>query len=297
MGASKHIGPAPGASERPAIEFREAAGALMPFVAPYYLYRFDAARIEGVDRVDMGQIRFMLEGSGVRIFADGHAEPSCPVMINGPGTAATSYCVEGPFRCFGVSLRAIGWKALIGLPAHKVANRVLDGAELFGPEALDLLGRLRALDRIEDMIAEVEPFLRARLRPVPPAHVALARAVREWTASGEPGVEALYARLDMSDRQATRLCNEYFGGPPKHLERKYRAIRAAMRIYQGASNADAAEAFSDQSHMIKDVKHFTGHTPTSLREGIDPVLAITLDNETFHFMPEVIPEAVDLSGD
>lgn len=280
----------------PNIEFVKSDGALLPLVESYYLYRFDSDTIDGVDRVDMGQIRFMLKGKGTRAFPDGHVEPSHPVMVNGPGTAAAAYHVDGPFHCFGVSLRAIGWKSLIGLPANKVANRVLDAAEIFGPGALDLLERLRGMARIEEMIAAVEPFLLARRRPVPRAHLALARAVREWAASGAEGVEALYAAVDMSERQVMRVCNEYFGGPPKHLERKFRAIRAAMRIYQGGDPADAAEPFADQSHMINEIRRFTGHTPTSLRANIDPVLALTLDSETFHFLPDVIPESVDPGG-
>lgn len=280
--------------ETPNIEFVKSSGAVLPLVESYYLYRFDAPLIEGVDRVDMGQIRFMLAGQGSRTFPDGHSEPSHPVMINPPGTGAASYRIEGPFHCFGVSLRAIGWKSLIGLPAHKVTNRVLDGVEIFGPDAMALLQQLRGMTQIEEMIAAVEPFLLARRRPVPPAHLALARAVREWAASGAEGVEALYAVVDMSERQVMRVCNEYYGGPPKHLERKFRAIRAAMRIYQGGDPADAAEPFADQSHMINEIRRFTGHTPTSLRANIDPVLALTLDSETFHFLPDVIPESVDL---
>ena len=283
-------------AEVPNIQFVKSSGEILPLVESFYLYRFDTEIIEGVDRVDMGQIRFMLQGKGRRTFPDGHVEASCPVMINPAGTAAASYRIEGPFHCFGVSLRAIGWKSLIGLPANKVTNRVLDGAELFGPGALGLLDQLRGMDRIEEMIAAVEPFLLARRRPVPPAHLALARAVREWAASGAEGVEALYAAVDMSERQVMRVCNEYFGGPPKHLERKFRAIRAAMRIYQGGDPADAAEPFADQSHMINEIRRFTGHTPTSLRARIDPVLALTLDSETFHFLPDVIPESVDLRG-
>jgi len=218
------------------------------------------------------------------------------VTINGPAAAAATYHVEGPFHCFGMSLRAIGWKSLVGLPAHQVANQVLSGVEIFGPEVLALLVRLRRLDRLEDMIRAVEPFLLARRRPVPLPHVALAAAVRDWVASGEPGIEGLYARAPMSPRQVTRLCNEYFGGPPKHLERKFRAIRAAMRIYKGEDPKDAAARFSDQPHMIKELRRFTGHTPTSLREGIDPLLAMTLEKETFHLLPEVIAESVDAGG-
>jgi hypothetical protein len=67
-----------------------------------------------------------------------------------------------------------------------------------------------------------------------------------------------------------------------------------MRIYQGAPLDDVIGPFADQSHMINEVKHFTGHTPTTLRANIDPVLAVTLDNESFHFLPDVIPETVDV---
>ena len=277
----------------PTIIFQPATGALMPLVESYYLYRYDAADIDGVDRVDMGQIRFMLKGEGTRRFPDGHVEASCAVMVNGPGTAAAAYHIQGPFHCFGISLRAIGWKSLIGLPADKVADRVLDGTTILGAEAADMLARLRGLETLEAMVEAVEPLLLARRRPVPQAHLALARAVREWAASGASGIESLYAMVGMSQRQTMRLCNEYYGGPPKLLERKFRAIRAAMRIYQGADPGDVAGRFSDQSHMINEIRHFTGHTPTSLRAGIDPVLAITLDNETFHFLPDVIPESVD----
>ena len=103
-------------TEAPNIQFVKSSGAMLPLVESYYLYRFDSETIEGVDRVDMGQIRFMLKGKGTRTFPDGHLEASCPVMINPAGTAAASYRIEGPFHCFGVSLRAIGWKSLIGLP-------------------------------------------------------------------------------------------------------------------------------------------------------------------------------------
>ncbi|MBO9713409.1 helix-turn-helix domain-containing protein [Sphingomonas sp.] len=270
-----------------------ADGELLPLVESFYLFRHPGHEIDGVDRVDIGQVRFMLRGSGHRVFPDGHRETSLAVMVNGPCGAAAAYHIDGPFECFGVSLRALGWKSLIGIPANKVSNCILDAREVFGAEVTDLLEQLRALDSLEAMAAVVVPFLLARRTPVPRNHVALVLAVREWAASGEPGIEGLYARAGMSERQAARLCNEYFGGPPKHLERKFRAIRAAMVIYQGGDPKDAAAPFADQPHMIKEIKHFTGHTPTTLKEGIDPVLAVTLDNETFHFLPEVIPESVD----
>lgn len=286
---------------RPHIEFRKAEGALLPHVESYYLYRHDAADIEGVERVDLGQLRFMIKGEGEVTFPDGHVEKSKPIMITGPGTAAASYRIKGPFHCFGVSLRAIGWKALIGIPADKVADHIIDGEKLFCEKAPALWHDLHKMETLDEMVAAIEPLLKLRqyeVKPVPKAHIVFLRAVREWAATKDPTLDDLYARIrkssNIGERQVQRLSKEYFAGSPAHLKRKFRAIGAAMRIYQGASVDEVVEPFSDQSHMINEIKHFTGHTPGSLRARIDPVLAVTLDNETFHFLPDVIPESVDV---
>lgn len=285
------------------IRFLPSTGRLLPHVESFYLCEVDSAQFDGVERVDLGQWRFCLDGAGIVSFADGRSEAIHPVVINGPGTAHWTYHIAGPFRCFGMSLRGIGWRTLVGRPADQVADHLVDATEIYGPEILDVHARLRQLTTLEEMVAEVEPLLLRRLdavRSIPKAHVAFLRIVREWAASGDPTIEALYeamaAETGMGQRQVQRLCKEYFAGPPNHLRRKFRAIGAAMRIYQGASLAEVLAPFADQSHMINEIKHFTGHTPGSLRDRIDPVLAVTLENEKFHFLPDVIPETVDLSG-
>ncbi|MEI9851274.1 MAG: AraC family transcriptional regulator [Sphingomonas sp.] len=283
---------------KPELEFALESGELLPHVQSYYLYRHDARAIRGVERVDIGQIRFMLKGEGERIFPDGHAEPSCPVMVNGPGTAAATYRIDGPFHCFGVALRAVGWKSFIGLPADRVANCVLDGSRILGAESLDLLERLRgAFDARRDGGGAAPLPARAAAARAQIACRAGARGCANGSRRAIPRSRRCSGWCRWGKRQATRLCNEYFGGPPKLLARKYRAIRAAMRIHAGENPADVVEPFSDQPHMIKEIKQFTGHTPTTLRDGIDPVVAATLANESFHFLPDVIPESVDPGGD
>lgn len=286
----------------PALQFRRTNDALLPYIESFYLYDNRADRIEGVERVDLGQLRFFLEGEGQVTFPDGRCEPTCPITVTGPGTAHWDYAIRGPFRCFGLSLRGIGWKSLIGLPADQVADQIIDGAALFGADAVALLGQLRAKTTLDAMVELLQPHLMRRLRaarPVPRSHIAFLRVVREWAASGDPTLDALYAAMEdetgMGQRQVQRLCKEYYAGPPNHLRRKFRAIWAAMRIYRGDPLSDVVAPFADQSHLINEVKHFTGHTPGTLRDGIDPVLAATLETESFHFLPDVIPEAVDLT--
>jgi AraC-like DNA-binding protein len=300
----RKVGPEPIGPQvvaRATIEMKKATGRLLPHVDSYFLYQCAADEFERTERVDLGQIRFLLEGEGEVTYPDGHVERSKPIMVCGPGTAAAHYKLRGPVRCFGVTLRAVGWKALIGLPAHKFTDHNIDGSRLFCEKASILLNELRGMHTLDQMISALAPLLIMRqeeVKPVPEPHFPFLEAVREWAASEDPSIDELYAAISetsgLGERQVQRLCLEYFGNSPAKLKRKFRAVRAAMQIYQGAPMRDVVGPFSDQSHMINEVKHFTGHTPTSLRSGVDPVLAVTLGDTGFRFLPEVFPEEVDL---
>lgn len=257
--------------------FAQPSASIAPLVSLFYLYRNDSPLVEGIERADVGQLRFMLKGAGKFTFPQGHSEPSTPIMINGAGTGAASWQVDGPFHCFGMALRPVGWGSLIGVPAHERADHVTDGAAIFGEAGTALLDQLRALDDIQAMQSLVEPFLLQHARPLPPEHHRLCEAVRQWLASPEPQpVAALYAALPWSMRQIERLVNHYFGAPPKLLERKFRALHAATALVDGGDPRDVAERFYDQSHMIREIRHFTGHTPGNIASRMDPVLAMTL---------------------
>lgn len=276
------------------LEFAAPSADLAPLVTAFYLYRCEDPVVEGIERADIGQIRFMLHGQGKLVFPDGHAEPSTPIMVNGPGTGAASYRVDGPFHCFGVALRPVGWGALIRIPAHERADHVTDGGALFGAEGLALLDTLRGIDAIGAMVAVVEPFLRQWAQPVPVEHRRLCEAVRAWLArdgadTASPiHVGQLFDAVPWSPRQVIRLVNQYFGAPPKLLERKFRALRAASLLLDGGDAHRIAEPFYDQSHMIREIRRFTGHTPGTLASQIDPVLAMTLQAGAFQELDPVV---------
>lgn len=260
------------------LDFRPPGPVLAPYVHTFYLFRTEAA-LEGVERVGLGNIRFVLRGEGSARFASGREAASRPVSITAPPAAAIAYRLKGPFVCFGVSLRPLGWSALTGLNARASAERIVDGATLYGQDALALRTQLQAMETIEAMAIATEAFLLRHLRAVPATHHRLARAVREWELSPDPTIESLYARVDMSPRQVARLLNQYYGGPPKLLERKVRATRAAIALVRGVDPNEVAGMFYDQAHMIRELRQFLGHTPRSLRERADPVLEMMLLRE------------------
>src|SRR3546814_15301309 len=67
----------------------------------------------------------------------------------------------------------------------------------------------------------------------------------------------------MSIRSVERMTKHYYGLSPRMLARKYRAVRTAAAIARGETrDADAlGDAFYDQSHLIREIKRFTGATP------------------------------------
>ena len=263
------------------LAFQPPSAALSAYISTFYLYRSEDPVVKGIERADVGQIRFMLKGSGTLSFAGGYIEPSCPVMINGPGTAAAAYRVDGPFHCFGAALRPIGWCALVGMPAHRRADHVTDGEDVFGPEASTLLARLRGTETLAEMVKMAEPFLLARVHPIPPEHVRMADAVTDWLRAVDPDIQQLFDALPWSARHTTRLVNQYFGCGPKRLLRKWRALRAAARLLEGDDLLDVAQPFYDQPHMIREIRAFTGHTPGTLAARADPVMIATLRHDAF----------------
>lgn len=113
-------------------------------------------------------------------------------------------------------------------------------------------------------------------------HTAAARfiaAVEAWLAgAASPDLADLSRRTALSRRQVERRCKALFGQPPKLLARRYRALRAAEAIAARAAGADAliADGFCDQSHMIREVKRFTGWTPGQVRRHLSPERPTTL---------------------
>jgi AraC-like DNA-binding protein len=94
------------------------------------------------------------------------------------------------------------------------------------------------------------------------------RAVDNWlTMLPTPLVETLVADTRLSLRQVERNCKALYGKAPKALAREARALRAAaaMKADPDATYDIVEYGFYDQSHMIREIKYFTGMTPGQIR--------------------------------
>ncbi|UVO49878.1 AraC family transcriptional regulator [Sphingomonas sp. SUN019] len=210
----------------------------------------------------------MSGGDASYTFPDGTIQESPPMHIVGPTSGAILTRAQGPLLVVGMGLQPAGWAALLGVDASAMLNRVLDGPAIFGPAMARAADAMLAVAGIDERIAIVEAFVRGSIARADGRTLDFARQIDAWLAgSPSPDLDDLVAATGLSRRQVERRCNALYGAPPKVLARKYRALRAAVALANGEATLDELidHGFYDQSHLIREMKHFTGLTPRQMR--------------------------------
>lgn len=251
---------------------------LNTYFGSLYIFTAAADHYSDVTRADVPQLRFMLQGSGDYHFHDGTTAPTPEICLLGPTLGATRFELTGPVKVVGISLLPAGWLALHGGDANLLTDQVRDmGGDR---DYRNLLTALREAQDAEMIAGLCWSFLASKLVALPESTWQLLEAVDAWLmGEGSPRIETLAARTGLSPRQLARLTNKYYGCPPKLLARKYRALRCSARIALDHESWQALcedGRFYDQSHFIREIKHFIGLTPHQLQSEPTAVAQLTL---------------------
>ncbi|UVI39908.1 helix-turn-helix domain-containing protein [Qipengyuania spongiae] len=260
---------------------------LADHVTTFYHFRCDELQINDIQPAAVGHLVLFAYGNGVMSRPGGGSDPSYEVNLLTPFAQAAPFAVDGPFHAIGAALTPLGWAALTGLCAKTHANRLYDAGSWLDS---DLVTRGHALcaayreGRMDGKACarELGMMIRGALRDVNPGHARLIAATNAWLARAlVPDLGALYAESGYCRRQTQRLVERYFGVSPMALRRKYRALRTAALLslptLTDEYEAEIAEAFYDQSHMIRELRLFAGRTPARLGDGDSPILNEMLD--------------------
>jgi AraC-like DNA-binding protein len=250
------------------------------FISAFYLFESDEGTIEDLERADMAQYRMIISGKAQQRFYDGTVLDWPQVCVFGPGTRASTVIASGnPMRMFGCGITPSGWAAVMKQPAHLCSNRVMKAKEVLAGQYEGLADQISVAPSLRDMASLViersRVLLGQRIHSQP---VALINAVNTWLESSLAAeISDLEAATGLSRRQLERQTKEYFGAPPKLLARKFRALRAANAIAHGTEDWQSYVdgAFYDQSHFIREIKYFTGLTPSAVRDAKSPLSAAT----------------------
>lgn len=237
---------------------------MQDLVSTFYLFAADIEDHKQTERADRAQMRFLLKGSGSYEFCDGVHMDASPVIIIGPTTGPSIGHIKGPLELFGIGLQPGGWGSLMGADAEAHTNRLIDAVATFGDGVMEAHAALCAADSMDDKVAIGEAFARELLKDAESSPIWFTRVVDEWlAASPDPNINDLIEQSGLSKRQVERMTKRFYGASPKLLARKYRALRAAaLLVRKDAEDGEAIEdAFYDQSHLIREIKEFTGATP------------------------------------
>jgi AraC-like DNA-binding protein len=252
---------------------------LARFVSSLYRLDYEGEPFTEIERADRAQFRFHLRGGGEYRFVTGFKCASSPVMITGPTTGPVEAHSDGALTLFGWGMLPAGWAALMGRDAADWVDKAFDARIIFGDSIMEL--RQRLIDAADLALqfeigkqAASEFYTRSKTAPFE-----FTSKVDAWLlADSDPQVDVLVLSTGLSPRQLERMTKRYYGMPPKKLARKYRALRAAHLLALGDSLDDTAlsTAFYDQPHLIREVKLFTGLTPTQLRSGYSELTQATM---------------------
>lgn len=250
------------------LDFLVPAPDLAACVTLFYHFRTGAGRFEDTERAGHAQLRFRLAGANSEYrFADGTVQAVGAIHLLGPTVGPTVSSADGPIEVVGLGLTPAGWAALVRSDASAMVGRAVDCEDLFDGCA-ELAVALAAAADTATKVMLTEDYVRRLAVGAASAPVRFAQQVDAWLADApSPRLAVLEAATGLSRRQVERRCNALYGAPPKLLARKYRALRAAVALVQdGESVADLlARGFYDQSHLIREIKAFTGSTPRQLR--------------------------------
>jgi len=253
---------------------------LAAYFGAMYLFTADQPRVADHTRADFAQIRFMLAGSGVYHFSDGRTVETPECCLLGPTSMATHFDVKGPMQVVGVTVLPLGWAAMRAGEADAAADDAFDLTVRFGAAWRDIFLVIRTIEDPSKAADAFWTFIRSHLHPVSETERQFVEATDRWLAAEQsPRVEALQQATGLSARQLARWCNRLYGAPPKYLARKYRALRCAQVLAREELDWSevSGDAFYDQSHFIREMKHFTGLTPTELRERASIVIRLSMN--------------------
>lgn len=252
------------------VDYRQPSADLAQHVSFFYQVRQQEAELAVVDRADFAQLRFTIQGSeGACSFVDGKVQAMPDIYVLGPTTGSTGISGRGPVDVVGAGLMPSGWAALVPMDASAAANRLFDAVDLLGGRVLQARGAMLITPDFDKRVAIFEDLLRSLMAQTNPAFHAFVHQVNAWLSdSVSPQLGDLLDRTGLSLSQVERRCKRYFGSPPRLLARKYRALRTAIALAHKDPDLDdlLAEGFYDQSHLIREMKHFTGMTPATFAE-------------------------------
>lgn len=257
-------------------ELTEPVPVLRPYVKHYWSLK-DDGRVPVAERtLPVGSLQLVFHrGKPLRwsAAADGAEALTSPcnrqpqVFMAGQSLGFSDVVSGGPLEMIAVVFRPFASTLFFNLPADRFYNRLVDVQDMEDRELRELACRVEEAPDTRASIGLIEHFLSGRLSIPAPHNVArMQTALQAIHFRSELKVEELAEKVCLSSKQFGRLFASYVGASPKAFLRIVRMQRALYLLSRSPAPSLAClsyeAGFSDQSHLIKEFRLFSGYTPT-----------------------------------
>jgi AraC-like DNA-binding protein len=219
-------------------------------------------------------------------FEGGKLEVVSGCRVLGPFTRRLFTRHMGQTNLVTVKFMPGGLRRFFRVPAIELTDTSAGLESLWGKSGRELEERLVNASNIPEITKHLDDVFLSRLSSQPAAGDTMIPAVLGLMSSlkGRIQVEDIARRVALSRRRLERRFADSVGLCPKRMCRITRFLSAFSRRapYEGLDWAELAYTndYSDQAHLIRECKFFTGHSPTSYlknRSSLEPSVMCTVN--------------------
>ncbi|MFD4022701.1 helix-turn-helix domain-containing protein [Streptomyces sp. NPDC058576] len=214
------------------------------------------------------------KGDGLIRDAHGRRERGSTVVGLASGALRFGGSADGKVECLQIRLSPVLAAAVLGASTD-LSGTVVPLEDVWGRDAGRIEDRLRQAASWDERFTVAADAIGRRLNARPSPDPEVAAAWRLMLAGrGRMGVGSLADSVGWSRKRLWSRFRSQIGLAPKHAARLIRFDHAAHRLAAGdaAARVAAVTGYADQAHLHREVRAFTGVTPTAVAAA--PWLAI-----------------------
>ena len=189
------------------------------------------------------------------------------VWISGMHRNYISISARPMSEMFVIQFKAFGAYPFLHVPIQTLNEKVLPAEQVFGAEIFalrdDLLKGITASDKFD----VAEKWLKTKFDPQKVPGEEFLSILRQLESGSATTYQEVIDRYPRTHKHLIDQFKKYVGLTPKYYQRILRFNEILRKIQQKEDIAWAQVAyrsgFSDQSHFIKEFKHFSGFNPES----------------------------------
>lgn len=247
---------------------------LAPYIRQYWYLRLENIASTSQRMLPSGTVGmyFLLNGTQITCVKDAGMPPVS--YLYGQTTEYDTLSFTGNVKLIAVIFRPAVVHTFFNISPHELTNRRISLDILGDKQLTELNKRLPETIEMAEAIELIENYLINRLRQTDSGNIRRLDTIIQSIHNGTRDVSVLAGISCLGYKQFKRVFTRNIGLNPKEYIRVTRFQRALylLQVYPGTNINQLAEecGYYDKSHLIKDLKEFSGHSPTSFLSVCDP---------------------------